>query len=118
MPGDQEPMAWAKKMDVAINKSTETITDDYSFGALYENYKDELQLKELIIGSRGFSAWTELQNIRKEVRQQRKAEEAERIVEKQKRAEAVLTVAVIILSATALFGGMYLFAIYTGLITW
>ena len=78
----------------------------------------EFQLKEIIIGSRGFSAWTELQNIRKEVRQQRKAEEAERIVEKQKRAEAVLTVAVIILSATALFGGMYLFAIYTGLITW
>ena len=49
---------------------------------------------------------------------QRKAEEAQKLVEKQKRAEAALTVAVIILSATALFGGMYLFAIYTGWITW
>ena len=45
-------------------------------------------------------------------------EEGHKDVEKQKRAEAALTVAVIILSATALFGGTYLFAIYTGLITW
>lgn len=74
----------------------------------------ENQLKDIIIASRGFSAWTELQNIRKEVRQQRKAEEAQRLVEKQKRAEAALTFAVIVLSAAAFFGGIYLFAIYTG----
>jgi len=78
----------------------------------------ELQLKEIIIGSRGFSAWTELQNIRKEVRQQRKADEAKKQVERQERVEAALTVAVVLVSALALFGGTYLFAIYTGFITW
>ena len=43
VPSDQEPMAWAKKMGVATNQSTETVTDDYSFAALYEEYKNELQ---------------------------------------------------------------------------
>ena len=43
VPSDQESMAWAKKMDVAINQSTETVTDGYSFAALYEEYKNELQ---------------------------------------------------------------------------
>tara|TARA_B100001057_G_scaffold328703_1_gene329065 strand:+ start:1014 stop:1457 length:444 start_codon:yes stop_codon:yes gene_type:complete len=78
----------------------------------------EEQLREIIVNSRGFSAWTELQNIRKEIRQQRKAEEAQRQVDRQKRAEAALTVAVVVLSAIALFGGMYLFAIYMGWLTW
>tara|TARA_B100001093_G_scaffold228499_1_gene219119 strand:+ start:342 stop:791 length:450 start_codon:yes stop_codon:yes gene_type:complete len=74
----------------------------------------EFQLKEIIIGSRGFSAWTELQNIRKEVRQQRKAEEAQRLVDRQKRAEAFLTIAVVVLSAIALFGGVYALGFYLG----
>jgi len=74
----------------------------------------EFQLKEIIIGSRGFSAWTELQNIRKEVRQQRKAEEAQRLVDRQKKAEAFLTLAVIVLSAIAFFGGLYGFGFYLG----
>lgn len=78
----------------------------------------EEELREIIVNSRGFSAWTELQNIRKEIRQQRKAEEAQRQVDRQKRAEAALTVAVVVLSAIALFGGMYLFAIYMGWLTW
>ena len=78
----------------------------------------ELQLKEIIIGSRGFSAWTELQNIRKEIRQQRKAQEAQDQLDRQKRAEAALTVAVVLVSAIALFGGMYLFAVYMGWLAW
>ena len=78
----------------------------------------ELQLKEIIIGSRGFSAWTELQNIRKEIRQQRKAQEAQDQLDRQKRAEALLTVAVVVVSAIALFGGMYLFAVYMGWLAW
>lgn len=74
----------------------------------------EEQLRELIVNTRGLSAYTELQNIRKEIRQERKAAEAQRQVERQKRAEAALTVAVIVVAAIALFGGMYLFAIYMG----
>ena len=74
----------------------------------------EQNLRELIVNSRGLSSYTELQNIRKEIRQERKAAEAQRQVERQKRAEAVLTIAVIALGAVALFGGMYLFAIYMG----
>jgi len=78
----------------------------------------EEQLREIIVNTRGFSAWTELQNIRKEVRQQRKAEEAQRQVDRQRRAEALLTVAVVVVSAIALFGGMYLFAVYMGWLAW
>ena len=69
----------------------------------------EAELREMIVNTRGLSAWTELQNIRKEIRQNRKAEEAQRQVDRQKRAEAMLTIAVIVLSGIALFGGLYLF---------
>ena len=72
----------------------------------------------MIVNTRGLSAWTELQNIRKEIRQNRKAEEAQRQVDRQKRAEAMLTIAVIVLSGIALFGGLYLFSIYMGWLTW
>ena len=41
VPSDKDPIAWAKQMDVAINQSTETVIDDFSFGALYENYRNE-----------------------------------------------------------------------------
>jgi CHASE3 domain sensor protein len=74
----------------------------------------EEQLRELIVNTRGLSAYTELQNIRKEIRQERKAAEAQRQIDRQKRMEAALTVAVIVVGAVALFGGMYLFAIYMG----
>lgn len=74
----------------------------------------EQSLRELIVNTRGLSSYTELQNIRKEIRQERKAAEAQRQIDKQKRLEAILTVAVIILSAIAIFGGMYLFVIYAG----
>lgn len=74
----------------------------------------EEQLRELIVNSRGLSSYQELQKIRQEIRQERKAAEAQRQIERQKRAEAALTVAVIVVAAVALFGGMYLFAIYMG----
>ena len=74
----------------------------------------EEQLRELIVNSRGLSSYQELQNIRKEIRQERKAAEAQRQIDRQKRIEAALTVAVIVVGAVALFGGMYLFAIYMG----
>lgn len=74
----------------------------------------EEQLRELIVNTRGLSSYQELQKIRQEIRQERKAAEAQRQIERQKRAEAALTVAVIVLAAVALFGGMYLFAIYMG----
>ena len=57
----------------------------------------EEQLRELIVNTRGYSAYTELQNIRKEIRQERKAAEAQRQLDRQKRAEAALTVAVTVL---------------------
>ena len=74
----------------------------------------EDQLRELIVNTRGLSSYQELQKIRQEIRQERKAAEAQRQIERQERAEAALTVAVIVLAAVALFGGMYLFAIYMG----
>lgn len=74
----------------------------------------EEQLRELIVNTRGLSSYQELQKIRQEIRQERKAAEAQRQIERQKRAEAALTVAVIVVAAVALFGGMYLFAIYMG----
>ena len=74
----------------------------------------EEQLRELIVNTRGLSSYQELQKIRQEIRQERKAAEAQRQIERQKRAEAALTVAVIVVAAIALFGGMYLFAIYMG----
>ena len=77
----------------------------------------EEQLRELIVNTRGLSSYQELQKIRQEIRQERKAAEARRQIERQKRAEAALTVAVIVLAAVALFGGMYLFAIYMGWFT-
>ena len=77
----------------------------------------EEQLRELIVNSRGLSSYQELQKIRQEIRQERKAAEARRQIERQKRAEAALTVAVIVVGAVALFGGMYLFAIYMGWFT-
>jgi uncharacterized protein YktA (UPF0223 family) len=74
----------------------------------------EEQLRELIVNTRGLSAYTELQNIRKEIRQERKAEEAQRQLDRQKKAEAFLTLAVIVLSAIALFGGLYGLGFYLG----
>jgi len=74
----------------------------------------EEQLRELIVNSRGLSAYTELQNIRKEIRQERKAEEAQRQLDRQKKAEALLTIAVVVLSAIALFGGLYALGFYLG----
>ena len=74
----------------------------------------EEQLRELIVNTRGLSSYQELQKIRQEIRQERKAAEAQRQIERQKRTEAALTVAVIVVAAVALFGGMYLFAIYMG----
>jgi hypothetical protein len=74
----------------------------------------EESLRELIVNTRGFSAYTELQNIRKEIRQERKAAEAQRQIDRQKRAEAALTVAVIVLGAIALFGGLYGLGLYLG----
>ena len=74
----------------------------------------EEQLRELIVNTRGLSAYTELQNIRKEIRQERKAAEAQRQIDRQKRAEAALTVAVIVLGAIALFGGLYGLGLYLG----
>ena len=74
----------------------------------------EEQLRELIVNTRGLSSYQELQKIRQEIRQERKAAEAQRQLERQQRAEAALTVAVIVVAAIALFGGMYLFAIYMG----
>ncbi len=76
----------------------------------------EEQLRELIVNSRGLSAYTELQNIRKEIRQERKAAEAQRLLDRQQRAEAALTVAVIVVGAVALFGGLYLFLVYMGIL--
>tara|TARA_R100001510_G_scaffold57539_2_gene66037 strand:- start:355 stop:798 length:444 start_codon:yes stop_codon:yes gene_type:complete len=76
----------------------------------------EEQLRELIVNTRGLSAYTELQNIRKEIRQERKAAEAQRQLDRQKRAEAALTVAVIVLGAVAVFGGFYLFLVYMGIV--
>ena len=74
----------------------------------------EEQLRELIVNSRGLSAYTELQKIRKEIREERKAAEAQRQIDKQKRAEAALTVAVIVLSAIAFAGGLYGLGLYLG----
>jgi uncharacterized protein YktA (UPF0223 family) len=74
----------------------------------------EEQLRELIVNTRGLSAYTELQKIRKEIREERKAAEAQRQIDKQKRAEAALTVAVIVLSAVAFFGGLYGLGLYLG----
>lgn len=76
----------------------------------------EEQLRELIVNTRGLSAYTELQNIRKEIRQERKAAEAQRQIDRQKRMEAALTVAVIVVGAVALFGGVYLFLVYAGIV--
>lgn len=74
----------------------------------------EQSLRELIVNSRGLSSYQELQNIRKEIRQERKAEEAQRQLDRQKKAEAFLTMAVIALSAIALFGGLYFLGFYLG----
>ena len=76
----------------------------------------EQQLRELIVNSRGLSSYQELQNIRKEIRQERKAAEAQRQIDRQKRLENFLTIAVIVLGAVALIGGVYLFLVYTGVI--
>ena len=74
----------------------------------------EEQLRELIVNTRGLSAYTELQNIRKEIRQERKAAEAQRQIDRQKSIEAFMTIGVIVLSGVAIFGGSYLFAVYMG----
>tara|TARA_R100001480_G_scaffold61566_5_gene74016 strand:- start:108 stop:551 length:444 start_codon:yes stop_codon:yes gene_type:complete len=72
----------------------------------------EMQLRELIVNSRGISAYNELQKIRQEIRQERKAAEARRQVERQKRIEAVLTISVIVVSAAAFFGGLFALGMY------
>jgi cytochrome c-type biogenesis protein CcmH/NrfG len=74
----------------------------------------EMQLRELIVNSRGISAYNELQKIRQEIRQERKAAEARRQVERQKRIEAVLTISVIVVSAAAFFGGLFALGMYLG----
>jgi len=76
----------------------------------------EESLRELIVNNRGLSSYTELQNIRKEIRQERKAAEAQRQLDRQKRVEAALTIAATVLSAVALFGGLYLFLTYMGIL--
>jgi len=76
----------------------------------------EQSLRELIVNNRGLSSYTELQNIRKEIRQERKAAEAQRQLDRQKRAEAALTIAVIVLGAVALFGSLYLLLVYMGIL--
>ena len=74
----------------------------------------EEQLRELIVNTRGLSAYTELQNIRKEIRQERKAAEAQRQIDRQKRLEAGMTIAVIVLSGAAFFGGLFALGSYMG----
>jgi len=74
----------------------------------------EESLRELIVNNRGLSSYQELQNIRKEIRQERKAAEAQRLVDRQKSIEAFMTIGVIVLSGVAIFGGSYLFAVYMG----
>ena len=52
--------------------------------------------------------------IRKEVKEQRKRAEAERIKRRAEIQEQIAIAAVIVLSAVAIFGGLYLLAIYMG----
>ena len=102
----------AKKKNSIFAGSNEQALATY-FDAMAARDAEE-QLRELIVNTRGLSSYQELQKIRQEIRQERKAAEAQRQIDRQKRMEAALTVAVIVVGAVALFGGMYLFAIYVG----
>lgn len=61
-----------------------------TFVALQRARDAEEELRELIIHLRGYSAWTELQEIRARIRRERKEKEAAEKVRKQKRFEAVM----------------------------
>jgi hypothetical protein len=109
---DQAKAKHAKKKNSIFAGSNEAGLSSY-LDAMAAKDAEE-QLRELIVNTRGLSAYTELQNIRKEIRQERKAEEAQRQIDRQKKAEAFLTMAVIALSAIAFFGGLYGLGFYLG----
>ena len=61
-----------------------------TFVALQKAKDAEEELRELIIHLRGYSAWTELQEIRARIRRERKEREAAEKLARQERLEAIM----------------------------
>jgi len=78
----------------------------------------EEELEMWVRNNKGWDAWQLMLQIRREVKEDRKKAKALAIKERAEKQEAVLTVAVVVLSAVALFGGMYLFAVFMGWLVW
>jgi len=74
----------------------------------------EEELELWVRNNKGWDAWQLMLQIRREVKEERKKAKALAIKERAERQEAFLTVAVVLLGAVAMFGGMYLFAVYMG----
>jgi flagellar hook-basal body complex protein FliE len=68
----------------------------------------EIQLREIIINSRGLSAWQELLQIRRDIRIQRKEAERQAKKEQQEKIEAIAIGATIFIAAIAVIGVVYL----------
>ena len=103
-----------KKKNSIFTSSNEEALDTFM---QKERAKDaELQLKELITQTRGYSAYQELLNLRREIRLERKELERQARIEREELQNKVITIAIVTcgLVLTAVTGGAYLW--YIGMI--
>ena len=94
-----------KKKNSLFSSSNEEALDTFVKRKQANDIED--QLREIVISTRGFSAWQELVDLRKEVRVRRKKEQEEQQKKREKLLEAILLWG-LIATVTALTAGLAL----------
>lgn len=109
---DNARIAHSKKRNSLFASSNQEALSTWADVLAAKEAEEELEL--WVRNNKGWDAWQLMLQIRKDVKEQRKRAEAERIKRRAEIQEQVAIAAVIVLSAVAIFGGMYLLAIYMG----
>ena len=94
-----------KKSSIFASANEEALE---TFMAKQQAQDMEEQLRTIIIQTRGISAWQELLHMRREIRQRRKEEEAERLAQRKELMETIAWVAGGIVIIGLAFGTLYL----------
>ena len=113
---DEARRAHSKKRNSPFASSNQEALSTWADVLAAKEAEEELEL--WVRNNKGWDAWQLMLQIRREVNEERKREEALRIKRRAELQEQMAIVAVIILSAIAIFGGFYLFCIYMGWLTW
>tara|TARA_R100001440_G_scaffold21063_3_gene34814 strand:+ start:1101 stop:1547 length:447 start_codon:yes stop_codon:yes gene_type:complete len=109
---DNARRAHSKKRNSVFASANQEALSTWADVLAAKEAEEELEL--WVRNNKGWSAWQLMLQIRKEVKEERKKQEALAIKRRAEQQEAALTIAVVLLGAVALFGGMYLFFVYMG----